>query len=72
MRSANLFLNIQLWVVALAVAIFTLGYTYFILLVGLFIVASNYASLRIPKRVFYYFIIILFSGTIISLIMITL
>ncbi len=72
MRSANLFLNIQLWVVALAVAIFTLGFTYFTLLVGLFIVATSYPALKIPKTAFYFFLIVLLSGTLIALIMITL
>jgi len=70
MRSASLFINFQILLAALAIALFTLGYTYFTLFVSLFIILTSYPKYIVPKSTLLFFCIVFFSGSIIAMIMI--
>ncbi|QBA65401.1 hypothetical protein [Muriicola soli] len=70
MRSAGLLLNIQIFLVALAIAIFTLGFTYFTLFVSLLIVTTSYPKFVVPRNTLLFYIIVFMSGSLIALIMV--
>ncbi len=61
--------NLLLFIVAFAVAIFTLGYTYFSLVVSIVVLFLAYPTLKIPRKLFLFYGIILLSGTLIGIIM---
>lgn len=68
MRKWQLFLQVEMMLIALSIAIFTLGFTYLNLLVGGYIIIRTYSNPKIPKKVFWLFILLLLSGTLISLV----
>lgn len=70
MKGQSLYIHIQFLLVALAIAIFTLGYTYFTLFTGLFILATSYPAFRLPKNTFIFYLIIALAGGSIAGIMI--
>ncbi|GGD49827.1 hypothetical protein [Muriicola marianensis] len=70
MKGQSLYIHIQFLLVALAIAIFTLGYTYFTLFTGLFILATSYPAFRLPKNTFIFYLIIALAGASIAGVMI--